>query len=231
MIEKITNYADIAIDRLIHQYKNKPKLEAILKAFASEIQELENTYFDLLEKRSFDTAIGYQLDRIGVILGETRQGLNDDEYRIRLKAKVFKNTSFGEPERIITLFKLLVNPNIIHISDLELSTIIIASDYEFNSVDTLFTIINYMSGALPVTVRIDDIVTFDADAPLSLDGDSLGLGFGDDLDPLYGGKIAYDYLLDSPKLVFGNDSGESILAYTEGLGIEDDPMYGGIIGD
>ena len=52
-------------------------------------------------------AIGQQLDNIGEIVGETRQGRDDAEYLIALQARIKLNTSSGTIEDVIGVMALV----------------------------------------------------------------------------------------------------------------------------
>lgn len=72
--------------RLLFQFQKLPNIEAmagILAARAQPIEELLTSLFGILD---IDKAYGSHLDTIGVILGLPRQGFDDPDYRIRLRA-------------------------------------------------------------------------------------------------------------------------------------------------
>ncbi len=77
-VTPITNHVEAAIQRLIQQYKNSDRIKAILLSFVEQIQELETTGGQLNDERSIDTAIGTQLDNLGIIIGLTRSGGESD---------------------------------------------------------------------------------------------------------------------------------------------------------
>src|SRR5690349_3946784 len=87
------------------QGNNTEKLLAIL---ATPFQSLENTLQDLLTKRSIDTAEGAQLDVIGKLVGQPRNGLDDDTYRRYCRARIATNRSNGTNENLITITDLIV---------------------------------------------------------------------------------------------------------------------------
>lgn len=60
------------ISLLPAQFRNKPVLEAILKAKARQMDELDQVYADLGSKRWIDDAEGTQLDKCGEIAGQSR---------------------------------------------------------------------------------------------------------------------------------------------------------------
>lgn len=93
-IEKIDHLA-LAKKKLAEQYKNSNNLVGYLNVMMLQTEELENVLFDLLEKRSLETAEGEQLNVIGRLVGLDRNVfgiiLDDDTYRLYLKVKILKN--------------------------------------------------------------------------------------------------------------------------------------------
>lgn len=75
-----------------------------------QVQELEDTFFAMLEKRGILSAEGAQLDMIGKIVGLARAtGQSDEEYRNLLEVQIQSNLSKGEIERLITIVKAFTN--------------------------------------------------------------------------------------------------------------------------
>ena len=109
---KITTLAVDAINRLIAQFKDKPKLEAFLNAVSNELQAFENASFELNSLLDIDTMEGAQLDGIGTIVVEPRQGKSDAEYRVALRQKIAANAGSGEPESVIETFLLVTGSTV-----------------------------------------------------------------------------------------------------------------------
>lgn len=105
---KILDHIARAIARLVSQYVGKPKMEALVSVPAGRVQTLEDAFWDVLTKRlNIDVAFGAQLDGIGAIVGQAREGLSDIEYRIRLKARIRTNLSEGSIEEVIAVLSIL----------------------------------------------------------------------------------------------------------------------------
>src|SRR5690606_14255068 len=98
---------DAALSRLVTQFRGKPRIEALLKAIAAQVHQLEDVAKDLLEKRWLDTAAGAQLDGLGRILGLDRGAWDDEQYRARLRVRIRVLLADGTPENIITTLALL----------------------------------------------------------------------------------------------------------------------------
>ena len=105
----ISDHTDAAYARLAAEFKgdDKPLIQGLLYSFVLQHQGMEDALKQMLEDRTIDTAVGMQLDGIGFIVGEDRQGRTDDVYRIALKARIGRNTSEGTPEDILNVFNLL----------------------------------------------------------------------------------------------------------------------------
>ncbi len=106
-----TDHVTQATALLLTQFKGAAAVEAWLSSYVTQVQEIEAMLFDLLEDRAIDTAIGTQLDGLGVIVGVAREALSDDDYRERLKIQVKINACSGTIEDVLEIFKLLMPDN------------------------------------------------------------------------------------------------------------------------
>jgi hypothetical protein len=105
----ITRRNDIAedmLERLPAQFR-KPRIQAVVRAFANQIQKHEQTFYDLWFRRMLDNAEDVDLDNIGAIVGEARQGWEDDEYRRYIRARIKTLRSDGRIETLIAILVLL----------------------------------------------------------------------------------------------------------------------------
>lgn len=66
------DHQDLAISRLIVQFRESENLVGYIRALLQEGNDLEQVFQDILTKRSLDTAEGAQLDIIGEIVGRPR---------------------------------------------------------------------------------------------------------------------------------------------------------------
>jgi hypothetical protein len=110
------NYRDHAaemLDRLPEQFKRKTddpnNSEKLLIATAGEFQAFEKAYQQVKTQRTIDNAIGQQLDDLGALVGEPRNGLDDDTYRRRVRARITVHRSKGTLEDVVTVTKLIVS--------------------------------------------------------------------------------------------------------------------------
>jgi hypothetical protein len=108
-IAQNTEHATEAIARLIQQYKDKPRIEAFINALSARVQDLEDTLYDILVESAIANATGTQLDDIGDIVGQQRQGMLDAEYRTFVRARVKANRSSGRLEELIEILKLILD--------------------------------------------------------------------------------------------------------------------------
>lgn len=94
-LTKITDHIEIAQGNLFSFFNASPKLRELVAIIVAEIQALENVGYDLIVKRYLVNAEGVQLDVIGLIVGEQRIGLSDDDYRALLYIVIAINHSNG----------------------------------------------------------------------------------------------------------------------------------------
>lgn len=95
--------------KLLEVFKDKPRILALLASYLGQVQALEDVFWDLFLARWIDTSAGVQLDVIGRIVGEKRQGSLDDEYRAFLRARVKVNRSLGLAQSLLDIVELLQN--------------------------------------------------------------------------------------------------------------------------
>lgn len=104
------DYSAIAQSRLTGQFQDSPKLKALVAAIVDPLRVLEEFTDEIGTKRWIDTAEGVQLDGCGYIVGEMRQGRDDDAYREAIRFRVFVNISDATPRDLIRGLKFLTKP-------------------------------------------------------------------------------------------------------------------------
>ena len=98
---KINNHTEVAYERLLGQFKDKPIIQAILQTWTDKIQEVENDLYDLMTKTLFLNAEGSNLERYGQLFGiQFPEGLTDAEYLELLISEILTRSSDGTPDRI-----------------------------------------------------------------------------------------------------------------------------------
>lgn len=105
---QILNTFERTLSLLASQFRReKPNGELtnfhkLIQAICVLGQEAEDVNWQLKTQRWLSTAIGQQLDEIGIILGLPRNiNESDESYRERLQFQVFINVSSGTPEQVI----------------------------------------------------------------------------------------------------------------------------------
>jgi hypothetical protein len=97
------------VARLIERYR-KPRTSALLGSWLAEVQEVEDALWQLLVERSLATAAGVQLDVLGRIVGQPRQGRDDETYQLWISAKNMVNRSSGRTTEMLAIARALVTP-------------------------------------------------------------------------------------------------------------------------
>jgi len=97
------------LNLMIEQFKRSDNLKNVITVFTDELQVAMEEADKLIMKRLIATAEGVQLDGIGEIVGEDRQGRSDDDYRVAIEFKVFINISSGQPDVVMTVLKTVTD--------------------------------------------------------------------------------------------------------------------------
>lgn len=104
------DHAEVLLEDLLAWLRTKPKLRALTEAVGSQLQELEESYLDLREERTLDAAIGEQLEQLGVLVGEPRGSLADEDYRRFIQARILSNLCEGTPDEQLANLRILAGP-------------------------------------------------------------------------------------------------------------------------
>ena len=110
----IEDHPDRAVANALAQDRNpdrSPRYVSLLEAMGEGVQLQEEQFFDLLVGRGLNLASGAPLEQWGAIVGEARGGLNDDDYRRFIKARILANLSDGTPDELLTIFALITSPS------------------------------------------------------------------------------------------------------------------------
>lgn len=221
MIQQITDHAIKARRRLLEQYKGNPELEAILNSFNAQVQELENTIVDLNTRLDINQISGALLDAFGTIVGQDRLNYDDVFYRILLLIKIGKNTSQGDPEKVIQIYKLITQAVKVQYQELYPAGVYLLSSGVINPVTANFIYEN-LGDVLPAGVRLDHFGEFEPGDAFAFEGDPTDTdGFSEIATPLEGGQFAGLYFNDVPFAFEGNDLN------AQGFGSYTDPVEGG----
>lgn len=119
------------------QYRNSPNFINWLTATLEKLNNITDAAGDLNSAFDITSAIGLQLDVIGAIVGQSRivgfeptdkssPILNDDIYRVLLKAKIVKNQWSGQVADVDALWQLLFPEGAVIIEDEQNMSIIVS---------------------------------------------------------------------------------------------------------
>jgi len=197
-LEQRTDIVKYCQNLLKFQFQDKPRIKDAIEVFCNDSQDLENVFFDLLSKRGIDTSMGFQLDVLGEIVDILRNGLSDEDYRIKIKAKIAQNISNGDPESIIYIFKLLTNVSSLELLERSYASYGIHSNYSNinNDIDTIWNIVeaSSLAGVQCIEMVKTSINTFRL-------GNISTLGLSSLSNPSSGGILATHFLRNDFELI------------------------------
>jgi hypothetical protein len=102
------DHAAQALARL-PSYLQKQRWQDLLTVLADEVAEVDDALVAVATQLHLDEAEGDMLDLIGDEVNEDRNGLEDDDYRYRIRLRIFANRSRGLAEDVITLARYVVD--------------------------------------------------------------------------------------------------------------------------
>jgi hypothetical protein len=127
--------------------------------FSEEIQEIEDSLYDLRTKRSLNTAEGAQLDIIGNLVGEERNGLSDAAYLEKIRIKIIVNVASGKISTIIQYVKNITNSTVVkYIEEYPAGVILYVDGDDTVAEATSFaTIASFLKKLMPAGVRLKSL--------------------------------------------------------------------------
>lgn len=117
---------------LTSKHAGKPVIEGLLRALLKPAEALEALTFEVIEKRRLDVAEGVQLDVIGAIVGEAREGRSDEDYRAAIRLRIRINRSKGRTRDVLDVTALSLGPTGWTYRDVELAAFIVTA-YELGA--------------------------------------------------------------------------------------------------
>lgn len=119
------------LNKLPEQFKHKHNIEVLIRAFADELEEIEEAFQELETLRSIKTAFGKQLDGIGEIVSLTRAEstayagvvdfdvLDDERYRLFLMYKALRNANECTYPELMEICRLLYNAKLLYYKEFD----------------------------------------------------------------------------------------------------------------
>lgn len=108
----IESHEEEMLERLISFFDNAENVKKLLSIAMDQVQDIEQTMYDLWWLCLLENAEGVQLDQYGRVLGQSRMELGDDDYRKMLLVRVQINRGQGEVTRLIDVMTKLVNDTV-----------------------------------------------------------------------------------------------------------------------
>ena len=195
-IRDFSSYTDL----LPVQFNDSENLIKLLTIYLDQVQELNLAQQDLSNlSTDINTATGYQLDIIGNLLGTTREGRLDEDYRTVIQNMIAVNTGSGTPNDVIGFLKTLTKANKVRYWEHYPASIILETDGE----SLPLNLVPIVDNTAPAGVRLGGIIVVEdnyAFRPCRLSEAYLNYvevlgdpdeGSGDDLQFEMGEDLAY----------------------------------------
>lgn len=196
----IQDHIDLALDRLLEQYKGAENVNAIISVLAERAQAIEDAINDIDSGRRLDGAYGAQLDGIGELVGQPRNGAEDSLYRLFLIGAIAKNNSNGTLRTLTGIAQTLLQADSVFVQTpnspghdrlLALAQLSLGIGSPKTDLMYLPAIQSIIQASMPAAVALSDMVLFDSTGAFSMAGPQPWVrGFGSINDPTVGGAFA-----------------------------------------
>lgn len=98
-----------AIALLTEQFKGKTVIEGLLSAAVGRVQRFEAEIWIAIWAWTIDYAHDSQLDDLGVVVGEGREGREDEDFRTAIRLRIRINRSMGRASDMVEIADM-INP-------------------------------------------------------------------------------------------------------------------------
>jgi len=88
---------------LTEQFKYQPATVALLKSWVAQVQALEDHAYELQVQRTLAGATGVNLEIVGALVGQGREGRSDAHYRLWIAGRILVNKSRGRAPQLIAI--------------------------------------------------------------------------------------------------------------------------------
>lgn len=113
------DHASRALELLLWQDKGRPRIEALVRAFAAGAQAQEHLVWAvIIGATTVQGAEGVNLDRWGAVVGEPRGGLDDEQFRTFIDLRIIVNTRHPSEDAMYELIATAVAPYTVRAYDL-----------------------------------------------------------------------------------------------------------------
>jgi len=102
-----TDHQQRAVDRLIRPFKDKPRIEAFLRACTLGVQIQEEDTFGTIVGTTLELATDDALNKWGIIVGEPRGGLTDEDYRRFIEGRILANICESTADEFIRILQTI----------------------------------------------------------------------------------------------------------------------------
>lgn len=107
-LQYIDNYEEQGVRQLAPPFWGKPLVAGLLQSVLREIQELEDTLWEMLELRTLDGADLPRLKVLGKIVGQPRLSFPTETYRTVIRARARASRSQGRALDLLEVLTILL---------------------------------------------------------------------------------------------------------------------------
>lgn len=99
-IAQITDHEARALATMLSQWASSPRFQGLVTAAVAQVQTMDDTAYALVTDRMLPVAEGAQLDQLGRLVGQSRLGLSDDDFRRLIGVRILANRAGGRADTI-----------------------------------------------------------------------------------------------------------------------------------
>lgn len=109
--EKQPELVRLSLRKLIADFRSQPNISGVLSTWIRRGLATDDEVIDVIDARTLDGATGVNLENLGALVGEAREGRNDATLRAAIRLRIRTNRSQGRVSDLFEIVNLLVPDN------------------------------------------------------------------------------------------------------------------------
>ena len=152
------------------QFQGLPVLGSFIKNIGCQLNDLDEFFGQLFTKLNLQNAGGVQLDGLGTLLGQSRNGLSNNDYKTLLQARIAAYQSKGSVENLIQIMLTLAAAKVVQVIESQPASVAVVTSGEGNPALSNNDIITAIYQAKPAGVLLTlnatiELPAFQCDLP------------------------------------------------------------------
>jgi hypothetical protein len=170
----ITDHKAESVALLTDAYRDKRAVKGLVLGASAGADAFEAAVWQCINARYLGNATGHALELLGRLVGQRRNGVNDDEFRNAIRIKIAVNNSRGTAEDLTNIVRLLANGGFARYTEITAGVFRLEFESAALSAAGFAAVLELLRAAKPAGVSLEAVSTAGPAATAAYFGDDAG---------------------------------------------------------